>query len=294
MTDNNRVISPPRPSRFCAALILLLTLPCLAEDVVPYDDLALDEDDFRVSYAYAAVMGSGTYEIDGRRITMLRIPFALTQRKATEDDYGIRWVAPVSIGYDAVTDDNILDLIFDKDLVTLTVLPGFVFNIPINETWNIKPFGNLGGSRDFTLKENVVMGVLGMRSLGTWKYSNGDQLRWGGAFRMVAEYQTRSSDSNGFTMFETGVDYRRDTGFQVLERKVNAGVYYIYQYFTPTWDISEKPIENSSVRDIHEVGVSLGLKRPIKIFGIPINRVRLGYKYGSDLTGWTFGTDFPF
>ena len=166
--------------------------------------------------------------------------------------------------------------------------------IPINETWNIRPFGNLGGSRDFTLEENVVMGVLGMRSLGTWEYSNGDQLRWGGAIRMVGEYQTRSSDSTGFTMFETGVDYRRDTGFQLQERSVNAGVYYIYQYFSPTWDISEKPIENSSVRDIHEIGVSLGLKRPFKVFGIPINRVRLGFKQGSDLKGWTFGTEFPF
>jgi hypothetical protein len=294
MIDNNRATSPPAPSRFCAALILLLTLPALAQDVGQHDDTVLNADDFRVSYAYAAVMGSGSYKIDGRHITMLRIPFGLTQRNATDDEYGIKWLAPVSIGYDDVNGDDILDLVFDKDLVTLTVLPGFVFNIPINETWNIKPFGNLGGTRDFTLNENIYMGVLGMRSLGTWEYSSGNELRWGGAIRIVGEYQSQSSDSNGFTMFETGIDYRLDTGFDVLERKVNAGVYYVYQYFTPAWDISKKPIENSDIRDVHEVGVSLGLKKPFKIFGIPINRVRLGYKRGSGLKGWSLGTDFPF
>jgi hypothetical protein len=294
MIDNNRATSPPGPSRFCAALILLLTLPALAQDVGQHDDTVLNADDFRVSYAYAAVMGTGRYKIDGRQITMLRIPFALTQRNATDDEYGIKWVAPVSIGYDDLNNDDILDLIFDKELVTLSVMPGFVFNIPINETWNIKPFGNLGGTRDFTLDESIAMGVLGVRSLGTWEYASGDQLRWGGGIRMVGEYQKQSSDTTGFAIFETGVDYRHDTGFNLLERKVNAGVYYIYQYFTPTWDISEKPIENSSVRDIHEVGVSLGLKNPTKIFGIPIKRVRLGYKQGSGFKGWTFGTEFPF
>ncbi len=37
---------------------------------------AIDFEDLSVSYIYAAVMGTGTYKIEDRRISMLRIPFS--------------------------------------------------------------------------------------------------------------------------------------------------------------------------------------------------------------------------
>jgi hypothetical protein len=277
-----------------AATFFLAGLQARGSDTVEYRGETFDPDDFRVSYAYAAVMGTGTYKIDGRNITMLRAPFSLTQREATDDKFGMKWFLPVSIGYDAVTDNNWLDLVFDEDLVTLTAMPGFQAHLPLDDTWSIKPFGRLGATRDFTLEETIILGQVGLTSLGTWIMKDGAELRWGAGAQLVGEYQIDAATSNGFSVLETGVDYRKYTGFQVLKHKIDAGVYYRYQYFLPVWDASESPVRDSDVNYIQEFGVSVGLQKPRKILGIRISRVRLGYQQGSNLRGWTLGTEFPF
>ena len=275
---------------FLAASFLPLAAPAIAQETTPQADF----EDYNLSYIYAAVLGTGTYKIDGRRITQLQARFKWTPKEVTATDVGYTVVAPVGIGYDGVTDDNWLERIFDEDLVVASVLPGLIAQIPLTENWTLKPLGNLGVARDFTREETIVMGVLGLRALGTWAIGGSQELRWGGGLRLAGEYQWHSEDSLAFTIFETGIDYRRDTGFDILERKVNAGVYLTFSHFQPSWEFSETPQKRSEVLSITELGVSLGLRRPRKILGIPVNRVRVGYKQGKDFQGWTIGGDFPF
>ena len=66
------------------------------------------------------------------------------------------------------------------------------------------------------------------------------------------------------------------------------------QRYTPTWEASETPREDSKVRSLVEVGFSVGLKRPRKIFGIRFDRVRIGYQRGDGFRGWSLGSRFPF
>jgi hypothetical protein len=40
-------------------------------------------------------------------------------------------------------------------------------------------------------------------------------------------------------------------------------------------------------------GFSMGLKRPREVFGVTVERLRIGYKSGNGFRGWTVGTDFP-
>ena len=279
-----------RPLLGLALLLLAASHPLQAQDIAPQTDLG----DYNLSYIYAAVLGTGTYKIDGRRITQLQARFKWTQKEMTDSEFGYSWVAPVGIGYDAVTENNWLDQIFSENLVTMTALPGVIVQIPLDENWTLKPLGNLGLTYDFTNDEPVILGVLGLRALGTWAIGHNQEVRWGGGLRLAGEYQTKSYDSLAFTVLETGIDYRRDTGFDILDRKVNAGVYLVYQHFEPSWEITDTPVGRSEVLSITEVGVSLGLRRPRKILGIPINRVRVGYQSGKDFRGWSFGTDFPF
>jgi hypothetical protein len=225
---------------------------------------------------------------------MLQAPIKFSQREMSQEQFGISWHVPVSVGYDGVTDNNWLDKVFSDDLVTLAAMPGVELQIPYNDTWTIKPLGHLGASRDFTNEETIIMSVLGVRALGTWKEPDGSEFRWGSGIRLAGEYQLKSYNSMGFTILETGVDYRRDTGFQTLERKVNAGVYARIQYFVPTWDITDTPLGESEIVTIGEIGLSVGLKRPYKLFGYSFNRVRVGYQRGDGFKGWTFGTEFPF
>lgn len=248
-----------------------------------------------VSYIYSAIMGSGTYKIEDRHISMLRIPFAWTQREMTNDVAGIKWHLPVTIGYDALNYSDWLDRFLDDKLVTLTVLPGFEVKQALTDYWVLKPFGNLGGAYDFTRNETILMGVLGIRGLGTWMYDDASELRVGTSFRYAGEYQIQSGRFTSFSMFEGGVDYRRDAHLNVLSHDTNIGTYYRFQLFLPSWHFDNRSDDgDTELLLMHEIGVSMGLHKPWKKYGVSISRIRTGFQFGSGVRGWTFGTEFPF
>jgi hypothetical protein len=271
------------------ACTLLFTTRGLAQSTA-----VLDADDVDVSYIYAAVMGTGTYKINGRRITMLQLPLSYTQREMTAEQVGLVWTLPISLGYDAVTNHNWYGDLLDDDLVTLTALPGFEYHLPIDSTWRLKPFATLGLGHDFVAEENVWMGILGLSALGTWYLPENWELRWGGAFQVAGEYQQKSHHRTSFGLFETGIDGRWNTPLVLADRVVNTGAYYIFQYYIPEWDIDQLRPRESDIRVLNEIGLSAGLRRPIKFLGISFSRVRVGYNWGSGVRGWTFGTEFPF
>jgi hypothetical protein len=255
-----------------------------------------DPDDVEVSYIYAALMGTGSYKIDGRRITMLRMPFSWTQRKMTETEAGFKWSMPVVIGHDKVEGSDWFEALFPDDLVTLSVLPGFEYQMPLTSTWVIKPFGNLGYTQDFVTDQGIVLGVLGLSSVALYHLDEEQdwELRWGNKVRFAWEHQLESGSETSFGIFETGLDIRRGLGFQVFDHDIDLGGYYRFQHFMPEWNFSEAPDLHSDIENIHELGFSVGLQKPKKIFGITFNRVRVGYKTGGDIRGFTIGGEFPF
>jgi hypothetical protein len=279
----------------CTALLSLGVALCQA--ILAPAARALDPDDIDdldVSYIYAAVMGTGTYKINGRRITMLQLPLDFTRREMTPDRPGLVWTLPVSLGYDTVTDHKWFGDLLDDDLVTLTVLPGLEYQIPLDETWTLKPFGSLGLGHDFSTGENVWMGVLGFGALATWILPGEGEIRWGGALKAASEYQEKSSYDASFALLETGFDLRWATPLLLADRTVDAGVYYILQYYLPEWDVDRLRPRESDVGPLHEIGFSAGLGKPVDLLGISFSRVRVGFTRGSGVTGWTLGTEFPF
>lgn len=279
-------------------ILSILSAACGLGILVPgtvdaqYDD---PQNDLYVSYIYAAVMGTGTYEIDGRRIAMLRIPFSYRQQKVTEEQVGIRWTLPVVIGYDAFSYEDWLDRLLDDEMVTLTVMPGFEVAQHFSPAWVFKPFGNIGMGYDFVHDKPVVMGVLGIRMLGTYEYADTSELRLGTSARYAAEYQLDTEDYFGFSMMEIGADYRRDTHLDLFSRDTNAGVYWRSQFFLPKWNIHQlNDDEREQVKIINEIGVSVGLRKTYSKWGLTVSRVRMGYTFGDGFHGWAFGTEFPF
>jgi len=255
---------------------------------------AYDIEDVDVSYIYAAVMGTGTYKIDGRRITMLRMPFSWTHREMTDTDAGLHWQMPVTIGYDQVGGSDWFEELFPDDLVTLTVLPGAEYWVPLSPDWTLKPFINAGGTYDFVSEEVVALGVGGVSSVARFDLQRGWELRWGNKFSYAAEYQKRSESSAQFSMIEMGVDFRRSTGLVPFGYELDASVYYIYQHYDPRWEITDAPDRHSDLDNVHELGFSVGLKKPREILGITVDRVSFGYQKGGDIRGFTIGGEFPF
>ena len=253
-------------------------------------------DDIDISYLYAAVMGTGTYTIRGRRITMLRLPLAMTFREATETEWGYRVMLPIVFGYDDLTDvgSDIIESLLPDQLVTLTVLPGIETIHPIAPNWQLKPFAHLGGGQDFSLGETFAMTHLGVRTRAQFELTDEWDVLFGSAGRFAAEYQLESEDSTQFGVFEAGVEGRRELPFRIDGDAVDLGAYYVFQSFIPEWRIGQAPEFSQNARDLHEFGLSFGFKRRDRILGLPFHRFRVGFKKGGSFQGWTIGLDFPF
>ena len=253
-------------------------------------------DDIDVSYLYAAVMGTGTYTIKGRRITMLRLPLSMTFREATETQSGYRVQLPIVFGYDDLTNvgSDIIESLLPDQLVTLTALPGIETIHPIAPNWQLKPFAQLGGGRDFTFGETFAMTHLGVRTRAQFEVTDEWDVLLGTAARFAAEYQFDSEDSTSFGVFEAGVEGRRELPFRVDGDAVDLGAYYVLQSFVPEWRIGRAPELSQNARDLHEFGLSFGFKRRDQILGLPFHRFRIGFKKGGSFQGWTIGLDFPF
>ena len=253
-----------------------------------------DRDEVDVSYIYAALMGSGSYKIGGRRITMLRVPISWTQQEMTETEPGFKWYMPVVIGNDSVSGSEWYDQVFPENFVTLTLLPGFEYQFPVTPDWAVKPFAHVGVTHDFVTHEYILMGVLGLSSVARYDLAENWDLRWGNKIRFAVENQTKSDFKTSFGILETGFDVRRDTGFSFLKRGVDVGAYYRFQHFLPDWNIGEAPDRDSDIDNVHEIGFSIGLDKPRELFGVGFSRVHLGYKTGGDVRGFTIGGEFPF
>lgn len=113
-----------------ACLLLLSYCPnALAQNAIQYTD-----EDLEVSYIYAAILGTGTYQIKGRRLTMLRLPFRWSKKDAENTPSRLRWLLPVVLGYDDLdsVDSDIIDALLPNKLVTLTFLPGVEYRYPVS------------------------------------------------------------------------------------------------------------------------------------------------------------------
>jgi hypothetical protein len=259
-------------------------------------ELSFDLDDIEVSYIYAAVMGTGSYRINDRSISMFRLPLSWNQREAGAETTGWKWLFPVVLGYDDLghVDSDWFERLLPDQLVTLTALPGLELSFPVTPGWTLKPFAQLGGGRNFSVEETFFMTHIGVRSLSLFDLSERWSLRWGNALGWAAEYQMHSNDRTSFGLFETGLDFRRVLPMKIFGQSADVGAFYIYQRYLPEWNIGEAPDRRFETRDLHEFGLSLGVREGRKIFGIPLRRLRVGYKKGGSFQGWTIGTEFPF
>jgi hypothetical protein len=268
----------------------LIALPAVAQDGDPDTDLV------DISYIHAAVLGTGTYSLKGRRVTMFRLPLSWNQRPASAESVGWRWLFPMVLGYDDLgsVDSDIIEALLPDQLVTLSVMPGVEFVYPVNERWYVKPFVELGGGRDFSADETFLLAQIGVRSLNLFEPGGRWTLRWGNALRWAAEDQVHSGDGTSFGIFDTGLDLRHPLPWKLFEQRLDLGAYYIYQRFLPRWSLGEAADWEGRTRELHEFGLSLGVEHGRKILGIQVQRVRVGYKKGGKLQGWTIGTEFPF
>jgi hypothetical protein len=247
--------------------------------------------DAEPSYIFATILGSGVYTIDDGRITVLRVPFAITVREETKDRHGFRLLLPVSLGYGSFDPDDPIERWLPTDVSTLSFVPGLEYRKYLGKRLLIKPYAQLGGGYDF--RQDVLSGLFVVGSRAIWDVVRSDLwlIRVGTALHWAAELQQRKSS---FGLFEVGLDCRRNLPLSIAGRQLNAGVYTRWRHFLNEWNIAKTNRVPVHIENLYEIGLIVGWEKPFNILGMDVDSVRGGLVFGDQVRAISFGTSFPF
>lgn len=243
-----------------------------------------------VNFAFATQLGSGVYSVSGRTLQVYRLPFGHELKSAADAGFGIELTLPVTFGFYDFELQDVADGDIPDSVDSVSFVPGLTFVFEMSDDWRLEPYVEAGftKARDTDADATVYSG--GLVSLVEFGGRGFDwQLRNDLAYAGVDLHGTAGSDH--LTRFQTVVTARRafDAG----------GSFDYLAYALNDWyfDQPEGPVDSAAHRGDslqYEVGLTLGFVETRRIWGIPLPRVGIGYRFGADLDAWriVFGTPY--
>lgn len=276
-------------NRFLAPGLIMLLLCSLAAATS-----ADDEREDTINVAYALILGSGIYEIGGRRAYVLNMPFKFVLNEPEARDWSLNLLLPVTIGVLDVDWDEFWGDGLDGDrLQTLGLTPGIEMNIPLTDHWTLKPFVQAGYVHDMKEDYDAWVYMGGLRSLGS--YQLGAYTIGLGAAVTVLEQRPRSRGENtGVGVIDLGLDVRRALDMQLRGQPLELSVFAIASHYYNDLDLLSIRDDDFHIKRTYEIGLTMGTAKPLRMLGMDWQRVGMGYKWGDGIESITFNMGFPF
>lgn len=263
-------------------------LLCLSAESVGAQ--AIDDD--LVHYSYATLLGSGIYRLDDRTIAILRIPLGWQIREPTSDKPGIRFVLPTAVGlhnYDFL-DDFFPDL--DEQLTTISVVPGIQWQYLIGDRWRVTPGAYLGFGADVTNNESSLIYGGQLSALYAMKPVY-PEMHFGTAV-ILSGYNPESGSGDFITRWSAGFDAKFTTGMKFGKSNIFLGGHVIGYFYLDEVKFESVIGDPTELDREMEVGVFIGARPKLKLFGIEIDRIGIGYRFSAVSDAIVFFAGFPF
>ena len=242
------------------------------------------------NFAFATQLGSGVYSVAGRTLQIYRLPFSHTIRSTDDSGFGIELTLPVTFGFF----DFELQDIEDGDLPTrvdsVSFVPGLRLAFEVAPGWTLEPYAEAGIARAQNANAHANVYSAGVASLYEFDGQGFDwllrnDLVWAGVDVRGTSGQDR------FVRLQTVLTARRPFS------QGSAADYLLYalnEYYVdqPGGPVDSALQDGSSMQ--YEVGVTLGWRETRRLWKIPLPRVGVGYRFGSNLDVFriVFGTPF--
>ena len=275
-------------ANFRYALIALLAIT--QAPVVHSQTLLSGDEQNVVNFAFATQLGSGVYSVSGRTLQIYRLPFRYDLRSADDSGPGVVLTLPVTFGFYNFELQDVADGDIPTDVDALSFVPGLALVFEVNPDWKLEPYveGGISRARDVDANATVYSG--GLVSLYEFGGKGFDwQLRNDLTYAGVDLHGAGGSDQ--LTRFQTVVTARRpfSPGSQLDYLLYALNDYYVDQ---PDGPVDSAERRGNSVQ--YELGITLGTFETRRIWRIPLPRVGIGYRFGSDLEAWriVFGTPY--
>lgn len=282
-----------RRSRSVASLALLLVLAAWLPRGAAAELREAGAD--LVHFAFATQLGSGVYALDGRTLQIYRLPISWRASGPADGRPGVRLRLPVTIGlYDFEPRDVIESGIPDQ-LDTLSVAGGIELDFDLGKGWHLLPYVEAGRAWE---ADNATDATLYSASLHVHRdVERGDRLRRVFAGLVYAGVDLdESMGTADLLKVEAGVESRRPLSVEIAGEEADGGVYLLAEWYP---DQPEQPVVRSAEGSSNlpfqaEVGVTFGTVEPIRLWGMPLPRVGLAYRFGEGLSVYRLVFGAPF
>lgn len=215
----------------------LLALPAFAQSPGEVrEDAAVGDS---INYVFAADLGSGLYELDGRTLQIYRFNWKRELREMRDDHMGIRAVVPVTAGF---FDFNPIDVISSGPptrIDSFSVVPGIELDIRLGGGWNLIAYARTG----FSVASSSVDGWLygagfrleRNREVNGWDSHERSELAYAGV-----KYR-HDEPGDQFLRLRQGFDFTRAVGKPFREHRPELGVYAVVDFIVdpPTLPLAD-------------------------------------------------------
>lgn len=242
-----------------------------------------------VNFAFATQLGSGVYSVSGRTLQIYRLPFSYEMKSSPGTGFGAVLTLPVTLGFYDFELQDVADGDIPTHVDAISFVPGLKLVFEVKPDWNLEPYVEAGISRARDVDANATVYSGGLVSLYEFGGQGFDwQLRNDLTYAGV---DLHGGGSDHFSRFQTVITARRP-----FSR--GASLDYLFYGLNDLYlDQPDGPVDSAKQRGNsaqYEFGVTLGTSETRRIWRIPLPRVGIGYRFGSDLDAWrvVFGTPY--
>jgi hypothetical protein len=250
-----------------------------------------DNDSRGLNYAYAAVIGSGVYFLDDRKLAVLRVPFRKTLSKPEVGRLGAKLLLPVTFAYADFDSEYFPDN--NDSLSSVSFVPGIELQHMLNSDWALKPFAQGGVGWVPDNDEVDLIWAAGIRTRADVRFAS-PRISLGAELLYASHDGSTDSDSDNFSRFAAGIDFQFPLTLTIGERRTTLATHLIGYDYIKDLEFSSELGDPYQIGSSVEVGVALGLDPPLSFLGLSIDRVGLGLRYGSDQKAVILVRKFPF
>ena len=257
--------SSNRASRLASRVVALLLICLLSMDLPAADTFSDDISEVELTnFAFANYLGSGIYSSGDTRLYLFRVPFTSDLTEVTKERGGLRMNYPVALGAGVIDADrdfpDVVDVLDLNNFVTLSVMPGLEYVLPMTDIWSLAPFVDLGIARDFANETTVGVGGIGAKSFVSLEFDHSRLII--ANILLYAEQQNLDSGANShFVSFETGLEYIVPTNYTINGSLLSFSVYFINYYYLDELALGGSVENRISLENKNEIGFTFILPK---------------------------------
>ena len=243
-----------------------------------------------INFAFATQLGSGVYSVSDRTLQIYRLPFRYDLKPARDSGVGVALTLPVTFGFFDFELQDVANGDIPTDVDALSFVPGLALTFEVAPDWFLEPYAEAGISKARDVDADATVYSGGLVSLYEFGGEGFDwQLRNDLTFAGVDVHGAEGSDH--FTRFQTVLTARRPFGHG---SPIDYLLYALNDYYVdqPDGPIDSAELHASSMQ--YEIGITLGTVETRRIWQVPLPRVGIGYRFGSNLDAWRIVFGAPY